>query len=197
MEFLQSYSLHDLLIFSPESYFKLFELSNKALWPFHIFLILLAVVAVFLLYKRYQLVSRLIFIWLGLVWCFVGYWYFGQFYSQINTYAHIGKYLYYVEAVLLFLYAIFSSHDVKTSYKQWQVMIGGGLILYGLLIHPIVSLMMWNQPLIRSELFSIAPDPTAIVTIGFLLLMLVRGYIMLIVIPAFWLLLSIMTYTTF
>jgi len=198
MDSLLSYSLHDLLIFSPDSFFKLFELSNKALWPFHIPLVLLAVVAVFLLYKGHRYAPRFILMWLAFFWCFVGYWYFSQFYKQINTYAHIGSYLFYAEAGLLMLYAVFSNHDVQAQEKKWQRLIGGVFILYGFLIHPILSILMWGQPLIRLELFSIAPDPTAISTIGFLLLLLtVRDFLLLMVIPCIWLIVSIMTYLTF
>jgi len=213
MEFLQSFSLRDLLIFSPESYFKLFELSNKALWPFHIVLGLLAIAALVLLYKRQRFTSKLIFIWLGLVWTFVGYWYFGFYYSQINTYAHIISVAFWAEACLLFIYAFYANHEsintlvtsipstsltpTKTSNKKWRLLMGGALIFYGLLVHPIVSLSIWNQTLSRLELFSIAPDPTAIATVGFILLLPVRGYLLLIAIPCLWLLFSIMTYQAF
>ena len=211
MEFLQSYSLRDLLIFSPESYFKLFELSNKALWPFHIVFGLLAIAALVLLYKRQRLTSQLIFIWLGLVWAFVAYWYFIIYYSQITPYAHTMSYVFWAESCLLFITAFYASHEpINTSvvssslsitskklYKKWQLLMGGGLIFYGLLIHPIVSVSIWDQSLSRLELFSVAPDPTAIVTIGFILLLPVRGYLLLIAIPCLWLLFSIMTYQAF
>lgn len=204
IDFLLSFSLRDLLIFSPESYFKLFELSNSALWPLHIPLGFLVVTALVLSYKRQQNTSQLILIWLGLVWSFVGYWYFEIYYSQISTYSYILSYIFWAEACLFFLYVFFSNHKTintielsKTSYKKWQAIIGGGFIFYGLIIHPIVSLTIWNQPFNRFEFFSIAPDPTAITTIGFILLLPVKAKLLLIVIPCFWLLFSTMTYQAF
>lgn len=201
MEFLQSFSLRDLLIFSPESYFKLFELSNNALWPFHIPLALLTIAALVLLYKRTQFGPRLILIWLGLVWAFVAYSYFGLYFSQLSTYADKISYVFWAQTCFLLIVALTTNHELirnlKTPIKQWKLQLGGGLILYGLLIHPFVSLSLWNQPLSRIELFSIAPDPTAIATIGFILLLPVRLYLLLIAIPVLWLLFSMMTYQAF
>lgn len=201
MDFLQSFSLRDLLIFSPESYFKLFELSNKALWPLHIPFGLLAIIAIVVLYKRQHFATQFYLAWLGLVWGFVGYSYFGVFYSQISTYAHYVNYFFWAEALLLFLYAFVANHEsiysIKTPLGKWRIISGYSLIVYGVFIHPMVSLFIWNQSIIRLELFSIAPDPTAIATIGFTLLLPARGYLILVVIPSLWLLLSIMTYQAF
>lgn len=201
MDFLQSFSLRDLLIFSSESYFKIFEISNKAIWPFHIPLALLAFVALVLLYKRQRFASRSLFIWLGLVWAFVAYSYFGKFFSQISTYANYVSYAFWAEACLLFIYAFLDNNEaskfLKTTYKKWQLISGGGLILYGLVIHPIVSLLIWNQSISRVEFFSIAPDPTAIATLGIIILLPVKGYLLLTVVPCLWILFSIMTYQAF
>lgn len=197
MDYLQSFSIRDFLIFSPESYFKLFELSNQALWPFHIAIALMAVAILFLLYKRYNFAPALIYAWLGMSWVFVGYWYFNLHYSQISTYAHILSYIFWAEACLLFLVAVFSDHDDSLPIKKWRWILGEGLILYGLLLHPVVSLLLWNQALIRVELFSTAPDPTAIATIGFVLMLPVKGYLLLVVIPSLWLIFSFITYQAF
>jgi len=124
MDYLQSFSLRDFLIFSPESYFKLFELSNKTLWPLHIPLVLLAIIALVLLYKRQHFASRVILVWLGLVWAFVGYSYFRVYYSQIATYAQSISYALWAEACLLFLYAFFANHEsintLKVPYEKWR-----------------------------------------------------------------------------
>lgn len=201
MDFLQSFSLRDLLIFSSESYFKLFELANLELWPYHIPLALLAVAAVFFLYKRQRHAPPFILVWLGFIWAFVGFGYFGVYYSQISTYAHYISYAFWAEACLLLFYALFANHKSITSSKaspnKWRLLLGGGLIYYGFILHPVVSLFMWDQPFNRFELFSVAPDPTAIASLGFILLIPVRGYLLLTVIPMLWLLLSVMTYQAF
>lgn len=201
MDYLQSFSLRDFLIFSPESYFKLFELYNAALWPFHIPLALLTCIVVILLYKRHPYASWLTFIWLGLVWGFVAKSYFGEYYSQLATYANVLSYGFWAQCCLLLLVAFTSSqesiHSLSASRKKWQLFIGVGLIIYGLLLHPFVSIALWNQPFSRVELFSIAPDPTAIASIGFILLLPLRGYRMLITIPCLWLMFSVITYLAF
>ena len=201
MDLLQSFSLRDLLIFSPESYFQLFEISNRALWPFQLPLLLLFTLALVLIYKRPRFTSKLIHSWLGFIWFFVAYWYFNVHYSQISTYAHYLAYAFYVEAFLLFITAFVSRNDAinfdQTDYQKLLLILGVGLITYGLIIHPIMSLLIWNQSLIRAELFSIAPDPTAIASIGFILLFPVKGSLVLIIIPILWLLFSFITYQAF
>ena len=201
MDFLQSFSLRDLLIFSPESYFKLFEISNQALWPFQLPLLLLALLAIALIYKRPHFTSKLIYSGLGLIWVFVAYWYFNLHYSQISTYAHYLAYAFYAQACLLFMFAFFSNSESinfeQTNYQKLPLVLGVALITYGLIIHPIVSILIWNQPLIRVELFSIAPDPTAIASIGFILLLPAKGSFILTIIPILFLLMSFMTYQAF
>lgn len=196
MDYLQSFSIRDFLIFSPESYFKLFELSNQSLWPLQIPIILSAVVAIFLLYKRYHFSSKAICLWLGMVWAFVGYWYFTLYYSQINTFAHIAAYFFWAEAFLFFLVAIFANHRLNLN-QGGRVYLAGSFIVYGMLIHPWISLLLWDQAISRLELFSIAPDPTAIITIGFILLLPFKGAFLLLIIPSLWLLSSLMTYQAF
>ena len=46
-----TYSLSDLLLFSPRTYYRLFELHNLAVWPWHVLAILLGL-AVLVLWLR-------------------------------------------------------------------------------------------------------------------------------------------------
>ena len=197
MEYLQSFSLHDFLIFSPDSFFKLFELANQTLWPTQIASACLVAIAIFLLYKRHPYTQKFILVWLGLVWCFVAYSYFAKYYRQIFIYAHHISYFYYAQACLLFLFALLPSDNAETIITKRRIVLGSGFILYGLCIHPMVSALIWNQKLIGIEVFSIAPDPTAIATIGFILLLPIKGYFLLMVIPLTWLLFSLVTFQAF
>lgn len=197
MDYLQSFSIRDFLIFSPDSYFKLFELSNQALWPIHIVIALLAMAAVFFSLKQKENTWRLIFAWLGLIWIFVGYWYFKLHYSQISTYAHILSYIFWFEAFLLLLIAFYGKNNSVTEQFNWRFYLGGSLILYGLILHPIIAKLWWKQNVFGMEFFSIAPDPTAIATIGFLVFLPAKGAFMVLIIPCLWLLFSFMTIQAF
>lgn len=191
METWLSYSLHDLLIFSPASYFRLFELSNQALWPWHILLLGLAIVAAYYaLSARYP---RLTLIWLAAVWAFVGYWFLLRYYSQINTLADVLAYGFFTQAGLLVLgAALIRPGEVS----RWQRTAGIILLAYGYLLHP-CTLWLWSRAASGVEVFSVAPDPTAVATLGFALLLPLRWKPVFMIIPLLWISFSILTYVAF
>ncbi len=193
-----SYSLRDLLIFSPDSYFKLFELSNEALWPFHIPLGILAIIALFLVCSKQGQFYRLVLGWLGVVWFFVGYWYFYVHFSQISTYAKILSYFFWSQSLLFLIFSFVARyHESKVIFTRLQIISGTGLVLYGYLIHPVLSGYLWDQSIYGLEYFSVSPDPTVISTLGFILIIRPKGYLLLSVIPLLWLCFSFLTYQAF
>ncbi|OOY99093.1 hypothetical protein BOW22_05930 [Solemya velum gill symbiont] len=67
------------------------------------------------------------------------------------------------------------------------------IIIYAYMIHPVV-LLLAGRSFRGIELVTIAPDPTAIATIGILLLLRNRGYLLLMIIPCAWIIFTILTY---
>lgn len=192
-----SYSLRDFLIFSPDAYFRLYELSNLALWPFHIPLILLSLVALYMVRLHHVLVQKALLFWLAIIWLFVGFWFLRTFYSQINTLALPLSYLFFCEAALLFLSGFITSRTVNQESHTTTRTIGGwAIILYAYLIHPVTAIH-WERSFTGIEVFAVAPDPTSIGTLGFLMLLKTRGYLYLMIIPCIWLTFSILTYMAF
>lgn len=197
MELWLSYSLRDFLIFSPDAYFRLYELTNLALWPFHIPLILLSLVVLYMIRLRHVLVQKALLVWLAIIWLFVGFWFLRTFYSQINTLAYPLSYLFFCEAALLVLSGFITSRTVDQESHVTVRTIGGWvLILYAYFIHPVTAIH-WERSFAGIEVFAVAPDPTAIGTLGFLMLLRTRGYLYLMIIPCIWLTFSILTYMAF
>ncbi|MBT8440331.1 MAG: hypothetical protein KJO91_11435 [Gammaproteobacteria bacterium] len=194
-----SYSLHDLLIFSPESYFRLFERANLAFWPFQLVIIAISLLMLYLTMVR--TVRGQLFILAGLVffWLLSGWWFIDHYYTQINTIADWYLWLFTTEAVLLMIYAVFAHRNRSHYSSPGDAMFGVGLgiAVYSVLIHPFLILLS-DRSWRGSELIAIAPDPVAIGTIGFVLTMNAsKSRYGLLVIPVLWLLVSVATYSTF
>lgn len=191
-----SYSLHDLLIFSEEAYFRLFELSNQALWPFQIPLLISALLVMRLIRSRHEYARHIILIWLSLIWLFVGLWFLNMFYSQINTLAKPLSYLFLTESFLLLMSGMMMRRKATyASANSWKNL-AWVLLIYAYFLHPL-SALVWERKLTGVELVAVAPDPTAIATIGFLLLLKPKGFIFLMIIPGIWIVMTIMTYLAF
>jgi len=196
MEDWLSYSLHDLLIFSEQAYFRLFELSNQALWPFQVPLLISALLVMRLTRSRHEYARHIILLWLSLIWLFVGLWFLSMFYSQINILAKPLSYLFIIESVLLAVSGMMTHRNTMyASANRWKIL-AWLLLIYAYFLHPI-SVLVWERKLTGVELVTVAPDPTAIATIGFLLLLKPKGYALLMIIPGIWIVMTIMTYLAF
>lgn len=194
-----SYSLHDLLIFSPESYFRLFARSNQDFWPFQLTIIAVALLMLYLTTVRTVRAQLFILVGLALFWLLSGWWFVHQFYSQINTIADWYLWLFLLQIVLLLLYA--TLNHLKTGFYRpagdAMLGLGMGIAVYALFIHPLL-LLLAGREWRAVELVGVAPDPTAIATIGFVLAM-GKGKLRfwLLIIPAIWIMISVLTYSTF
>jgi hypothetical protein len=192
-----SYSLHDLLIFSPEAYARLFELANESLWPLHLPLALLAVVVLYGAITKREWFPKMAYTWLALSWLFVGLWFLRGYYSQINPFAEPLSFLFIIETVLLAWAALsIKKQPAIPDQVNYLSIIGWLLISYGYFIHPLLLLLL-GRHLYSLEMISITPDPTVIATLGFLMLVRQKGFIFLMIIPSVWILLSILTYMAF
>ena len=72
--------------------------------------------------------------------------------------------------------------------------IGFALFLYALAIHPLIA-PLTGRPITQAEIFGLAPDPTAIATLG-ILLAAERPSLGLFAIPVLWCLITGMTLWT-
>lgn len=190
-----SSSLSDFLMFSPTVYFRLYELNNAALWPLQLVMIAAALVLLMLSLRTEVGSWNIAALLLGLIWGVVAWGFFYQRYGQINLTAPWFAIAFGAEALLLFLAGIAGIKGFGRGDWYSTTAFHPGLILffYALVFHPIIGLLFgrsWNSV----ELFGVTPDPTALGTLGILLMR--RGVItwLLAVIPIFWCLVSGLTY---
>ena len=184
-----TYGLRDLLLFSRQTYYRLFELYNLEWWPLQIVALALGAAILALGRRNGDRVGRAIAAILALCWLWVAWAYHAQRYASINWAASYFAWAFVVEALLLLWLGVVRGRLTPAPASQMQQRAGLGLLLFALLIFPLVSPLLgrsWTQ----AEVFGMAPDPTALATLGVLLLAGVRTVWGLYPIPVAWCLIS-------
>ena len=187
-----TYSLHDLLMFSPRVYWRLFELHNQALWPLHVAALLLGAAVLVLALRPRPWSGRAIAITLGVVWAWVAWSFLWSRYATINwALAYVAP-VFALQGLLLFWAGARGRLQVAAS-RSVSGIIGLAVALYALVLHPLTAVLA-GRPLQAAEVFGLAPDPTAIATLG-LVTMMRRGAAawLLLVIPILWCVVSTLT----
>lgn len=190
-----SYALSDFLMFSPASYFRRYELANADLWPLQLLLTVVAAALFWLMYRRQVFAGAWIGLLLAAVWVLVTVGFLHRHYAQINLAADWIALAFLWQALMLFVCGVYPSWRrlVFTPLPGRAWFSGMFLFVYALLVHPLIGLLMgrsWRGV----ELFGIAPDATALATLGVLLTGLRAATWPLMVIPLAWCIISALTY---
>lgn len=189
-----TYRLDDFLLFAPRTYWRLFEAQNAALWPLHPVTVAAGLALVLLIAWRPGRAKVWAGLALALLWAFVGWSFLMNRYAAINwAVAYVAPAFFLQSALLLF--AAILPRGLAFARRDAITCAGLLLALAGLLIYPALPLV-FSRPWTSAEVFGIAPDPTAIVTLG--LLMAARGawLAVLLPIPLLWCLMSGLTLFT-
>ena len=190
-----SYQLQDFIPFTAEVYFRLLERMGETFWPLHLLTLALGIATLVLALKHH---SRLACLLPAPLWTFVAVAFFFQRYAELNwAGGYVGD-AFIVQAVLLVLMALTGwGMDNAPRATHPPVAIGIAITLFGLVLMP--TLMPLIAPLsggawYQAEVFGIHADPTAVTTLGLVLIML-RGFGLWIatIIPALWLVVSGLT----
>lgn len=182
-----TYRPEDFLLFSPRVYWRLFELHNEALWPGQFVALALLAVLAWLAAARPSNHARLIAAGLAAAWAFTGWAFVGTRYATINWAAEYLAPLFAIEASLLVLAAV--SSGLHGGRRADIATVAGWLLVAVAAAQPLLA--PWTgRSWSAAEVFAIAPDPTAIATLG--LLLVVRGPMawVLVPIPLVWCALS-------
>ena len=163
----------DFLLFSPRTYYRLFELYNVAVWPWHVLAIVLgfAVLVLWLLGGAWQ--GRTIAAILATCWLFVAWAYLLARYDTINWAAGYFAAGYAVEALLLVWTGLIRN---RLSLRPGRDAAGAaGLCIFGLALFawPLVG-RQFGRPWLQVEIFGIAPDPTVVRRSAFSLRLIAR-----------------------
>jgi Family of unknown function (DUF6064) len=179
-----TYSLSDFLLFSPRTYYRLFELYNLAIWPAHVVALVLAAAILGLLLARAAWQGRAILAILAGCWLWVAWAYLLERYDTINWTARYFAIAFVLQAVLLLWQAAFGRICIRLRSDMAKGF-GLAIFLFAVLLYPTIAPMV-GRPWMQAEVFGIAPDPTAIATMGILLVANERARWELLAIPLAW-----------
>jgi hypothetical protein len=183
-----SYRLSDFLLFSPRVYWRLFELHNQALWPLPPATLALSIAALALTILRPRRSGRSVAILLAIAWAWVGWSFVWERYATINWTAAYAAPLFAIEALMLATVGL-----NRLAFERRSARSVGGILLVALSLgYPLLA-PVFGRPWQGAEVFGIAPDPTAIATLGFLLMARGRFVPVLYPIPLLWCLASGLT----
>jgi hypothetical protein len=162
-----TYRLSDLLMFSPRTYNRLFELTNAELWPLQILALAAGLAILWLVWRGAY--GRVVAAVLAAAWIFVAWAYHLERYATINAGAPYYAAGFAIQATLLAWCAVRRDglrFDLQPALVRW---IGLALLAAGVVLYPL-RVPLLGRPWTQAEIFGIAPDPTAVATIGVLLL---------------------------
>ena len=186
--------LEDFLLFEPRVYWRLFALENEALWPAQPVVLAAGVLLVVCLLWGWRPSARWFGPVLGAAWLWAGWQFVALRYGTVNWVAPWLAWGFYAEAALLTMLGLAGRLAFAVRGRSAQA--GIGLLAAALLVWPLFALIdgrSWRE----AEVFAVAPDPTAVATLGLLALAgRSRWTALLCVAPALWLALSALTLVT-
>jgi hypothetical protein len=179
-----TYSLSDFLLFSPRTYYRLFELYNAAIWPAQWAALALGLVVLGLLLGKTPSRGRLTAAILALCWLWVAWFYLLRHYATINWAANYFALGFAIESLLLFWTG--AIHD-RLRFRQLADVAGaGGCGMMVLAIaYPLIGQPLLGRPWTQAEVFGVVSDPTVIATLG-VLTAAERPHWHLLVLPLIW-----------
>jgi hypothetical protein len=163
-----TYELSDFLLFSPRTYYRLFELYNLAVWPGQIVAIGFGLAILVLWLRGGVGAGRASGAILAACWAWVAWAYLLDRYDTINWAAKYFAVGFGLQALLLAWLGIVRNRLAAS--PRMDVAGGAGLCLFvfGLMVHPLIAPLA-GRPWLQAELFGLTPDPTVIATLGVVL----------------------------
>ncbi|MDP3692889.1 DUF6064 family protein [Bradyrhizobium sp.] len=189
-----TYRPEDFLLFSPRVYWRMFELQNAALWPLQALTLAAGILILLLVAWRPRSWARWLALLLAILWIFVGWSFLWNRYAPINWAAAYVAPAFAVQGIL-FLVAGFWLNGLAFGRRGLAGWTGYFLLAFALAGQPLLAPLQ-GRGWASSEVFGVAPDPTAIATLGLLLLARGRLVPLLLPIPVLWCFLSGITLHT-
>lgn len=162
-----TYRLSDLLLFSPQTYYRLFGLYNAAIWPAQLVALAVGLAILALLIWRPSFAGRAIALLLAACWVWVAWGYLATRYATINWAATYFAWGFAAEAFLLLVVGLAAGKLTFAKLNNEPGKAGFALFVAGVLIVPFIGLLA-GRDWLQAELFGIAPDPTVVATLGLL-----------------------------
>ena len=178
-----TYRLGSFLMFSPHTYARLVEQYNADLWPLQPLALALGVAALVVAWRaRSALPGRIVWALLAGAWLWVGWGFLHQRFTAINWAAEYVAWAWGVQGLALAWVGavrgqlgghVEAGHAVcaiqPPRVTRLARLSGAAIVVIALLGWPLAGRLS-DGAWARSEVFALMPDPTALATLGFLLL---------------------------
>lgn len=171
----------------------MFELHNAAFWPLHFATLAAGLAIILLVLRRPSRRGLWVALILAALWAFIGRTFLWNRYAAINWAIVYVAPAFGAQALLLAIAA--ARGGLVLDRKGASAWLGVLLMAIGIVAYPLLP-PLFERPWRSAEVFGIAPDPTAIATLGVLLTASGRLAPLLSAIPLLWLLLSGLTLRT-
>ena len=172
-----TYRLSDFLMFAPRTYWRLFELYNVEVWPGQWLALAFGLALLAAAARRSTALTGWAQAGLAVTWIWVAWAFHLQRYASINWAATWFALAFAIEGGLLLAAGLLggvgrgggsSSSEGRGAARGWPGRLGIGLLAFALLLYPALGLLI-GRPWAQAEFFGVAPDPTAVGTLGWLL----------------------------
>ena len=176
----QTYRLEDFVPFTPDIYWRLLERINETFWPLHVPAVAIGITALVLALRGN---TRMALALLAPAWLTSGILFHWTYYAELNWAGSWFGWAFVAQAALLLALAL-SAGSIKAQgpSKGLSTWIGATVAAVSLIGYPLIAAIN-GAGLSHAETYGLHPDPTAIATLGVLLIVL-RG-------PTLWLALLI------
>jgi hypothetical protein len=169
-----TYRPSDFLMFAPRIYWRLFESLNLAFWPLHAGIVLACVAWLGWIGRNGgvpgRTAARAALVVLALGWALTAWAFLWHRLAPIHWLAAYIAPLFMLQAAALLALALHGA--VHGQPGRLRRALGLALLLWALLLHPLLAGLA-GRPWAQAEFVGLAADPTAIATLG--LLLLLRG----------------------
>jgi hypothetical protein len=184
-----TYRLSDFLMFSPRTYYRMFELYNRAVWPAQLVALVFGVTLVACVARPTALRSRAAATILAGAWLWVAFAFHLRRFAAIHTGAKYLAAAGVVEVLLLLGFVVQPGSPGSSRRLGRNDLVGLAIALFAVGVQPLIGPLLgrdWHQV----ELFGLAPDPTALATLGVLLVLRRPWSWLAWVVPILWCLFS-------
>ena len=130
------------LPFTLQQFLDVFTRYNQAVWPMQFVLVLFALAAVLLCFKKIEAADNLISVLLAFFWLWMGIVYHIVFFSEINKVANLFGSLFILEG-LLFLYYGLLNNSFRFRFRPGLTGYTGlALVLAALFVYPAIGYLL-------------------------------------------------------
>ena len=167
-----TYRPSDFLMFSPRTWWRLFELHNAALWPLQPLLLMVSAVLLVSVQRTTvpsavpSAVLRAALALLALAWAGLAWFFLWQRFAPIHWPAPGYAIAFAVQAAALLVLAGRADLGVVADGRRRRAGLALGWVALG---YPLVA-PLFGRPWAQAEVIALAPDPTVVATLAVLLL---------------------------